>query len=173
MQFVLTNYSWRRGDCLSYSVVDKPSVTPLKKTEFPYPSVYTSWTTSWISVLMPTSIHLCWDFVWLQLVRVLWMLIYSMWIDRCICHGVSGKSFLGIIHHCDSNHLYSPSSAYMSEPWLQKYDTDTVYRAGHLEVSFSEHCPSQAFSVNYCKKKLLWWELRSAHIYEYLFAMVT
>lgn len=146
---------------LSWSVVDMPRVTLIKKTDFPFPRIYL-WIGFW-PYFSPAYL----DFVWLELVKIL---CKSLWMCICFCPDVFGKCCLPKLSITSgSSNLSASSSTWMLDPWkiCVKY---IPVQPEHSKVFHSLNCAVVCGSLLiaiYRKKQLFWWGMRDALIYGY------
>lgn len=122
VQFVLSKYFgvWD----LPWCVVNLPGVTTLKKTECPFPKSYQSPMDPQLRVRLPA--HLpssCWNFVCLEIIRVLCMLSQPPWVQMDNGPAMSGQLFL-----CCRPQLLAPT---VFPPSLPQWFLSFVERAAH------------------------------------------
>lgn len=148
------------------SMVNLLGTTPLEKI-FAFPSSYQLPIAPYVGLRFydhpPSS---CLDFVWLELVQVLGMLLQPSWIHMCIYPDVSGKHFM-VIYHFWLLHSLHPI---FFHPWASEggCDEDVLFRTYHFLLCYFlslDHLLVFELIAIYCKKNLPWWDLRNTPIY--------
>lgn len=134
----LANYSW--AWVLSQSMVNVPSVSPLKKTDFPFPSFYQLQIDSWLGV------EQCTTFLSLYLHFLCLCSSYACY--HSLYEFISVWTLLYLKNAIYLGPSLSPSSSALDpEPRGEGFDKDIPFRAECYKVYYCLNCAQLCVSV--------------------------